>query len=125
MPDHHLAFADIMAELLAQSPDKPSDPPVVKSESVLEDKTNEVLQALIGEAATSPGVAKSAVLADEIIKPDVAATTAVVAELTQAETVAPEVVVQETASTPKFGGIVNVGGFHAAVARFKAMKGGS
>jgi hypothetical protein len=123
MPDHHLAFADIMAELLAQSPDKPNDPPVEKS--VLEDKTDLVLQSLIGEAAPSPGVASSAVLVDEIVKPDVSAATAVVAELTKAETVVPEVVVQEAASTPKSGGIVDVGGFHAAVARFKAMKRGS
>lgn len=116
MPDYHLAFADIMAELLAQSPDKPNDPPVEKS--VLEDKTDLVLQALIGEAATSPGVAKSAVLVDEIVKPDVAAATAMVAELTKAETVVPEVVVQEAASTPKSD-------FRSLVSRFKAMKGGS
>lgn len=111
MPDHHLAFADIMAELLAQSPDKPSDPPVVKSESVLEDKTNEVLQALIG---------KEPVVVDEAKHLDTGTLAAAVSAV--AET---PVVVQEAASTPKFGGIVDVGGFHAAVARFKAMKGGS
>lgn len=95
MPDHTLAFADIMAELLAQSPDKPSDPPPVKSESVLEDKTDLVLQSLIGVSETA--------------KPAVAE---------QVETVVPEVVVQEAASTPDSE-------FYAAVARFKSMMGGS
>ena len=99
MPDHHLAFADIMAELMGKTPDKPSDPPVVKSESVLEDKTDLVLESLLG-----PGTEDCHV--HEVRLPEAEKTVDV-----------PEVVGSEAASTPS--------GFYAAVARFKAMRGGS
>jgi hypothetical protein len=49
MPNHELAFADIMAELLAQTPNRPSDPPVVReTKPAIESHEDLVLQAVFG-----------------------------------------------------------------------------